>query len=435
MERTNVVNINRTKKIIYDFSGEKISSDGGVLLLNKVAQKSKMLIDFAGLIPDYRSPLLIRHTIYKMLKQRVFLLSLGYEDCDDSDTLRNDPLLSKFMEDMLASQPTLSRFENSISKQTIWKLCEYFISRYVSSIKPGQSKVIIDVDCTDDPTHGEQQLSMFNGHHGQFMYNELLFLDGETGQIILPVLRPGNVHTSRWMSKILKRIVRAIRAMHPKIEIIIRADAGFSNPDFFNLTQSECLEYCLGLRGNQVLNAMIFDKYNEIKHEYGDKKIPYQYFTESFHYQAKTWEKPLLVYAKIESTGQGMNVRFYISSMSNYDAQGLYTNFYVMRGEACENRIKDIKNYCFSDRLSCETFWANFFRLMLACLSYELLRDVKILINKTTHEKCHSWCLQSIRLYLLKIGAYIKEKAKYIKVKLSCAFIHQNLFNDVILQC
>ena len=435
MEKTKVVNFNRSKRVCFDFSGEKISSDGGILLLNKVALKSKMLCDFARIIPDCRSPLLIKHTIEKMLKQRVFLLTLGYEDCDDSDALRSDPLLSMFMDDLLASQPTLSRFENSISKRTIWDLCENFIDRYVTSIKPGQSRAIIDVDCTDDPTYGEQQMSLFNGHHGQFMYNDLLFLDGETGQIILPVLRPGNVHTSRWMPKILQRIVRAIRAKHPKIEIIIRADAGFSNPDFFNLTESECLEYCLGLRGNQVLNGMISEKYNEIKHEYGDNGIPYQYFTDPFHYQAKTWEKPLLVSAKIESTGQGMNVRFFVSSMSNYDAQELYTNFYVMRGEACENRIKDIKNYCFSDRLSCETFWANFFRLMLACLSYELLRDVKVLITKTTHEKCHSWCLKSIRLYLLKIGAYIKEKAKYIRVKLSSAFVYKDLFNDVILQC
>lgn len=435
MEATKVLNFDKSKKICYDFSGEKISSDGGILLLNKVSQKSKMLCNFARRIPDYRSPLLVTHTIEKMLKQRVFLLALGYEDCDDSDTLRNDPLLPMFMDASLASQPTLSRFENSISKQTIWDLCENFIDRYVNSIKPNQSRVIIDIDCTDDPTHGEQQLSLFNGHHGQFMYNELLFLDGETGQVILPVLRPGNVHTSRWMPKILQRIVRAIREKHPNIEIIIRADAGFSNPDFFNLTKGECLEYCLGLRGNQVLDKIINEKYNEIKNEYGDKGIPYQHFTEPFHYQAQSWESPLLIYAKIESTGQGMNVRFFVSSMSNYEAQGLYTNFYVMRGETCENRIKDIKNYCFSDRLSCETFWANFFRLMLACLSYELLRDVKVLINKTNHEKSHTWCLKSIRLYLLKIGAYVKEKVKYIRIKLSSAFLYQNLFNDVILQC
>lgn len=435
MGATKVLNFDKSKKIYYEFSGEKISSDGGVLLLNKIAQKSKMLLDFARLIPDYRSPLLIKHTIEKMLKQRVFLLALGYEDCDDSDALRSDPLLSLFMDDLLASQPTLSRFENSISKKTIWALCKNFIDRYVNSIKPNQTKVIIDVDCTDDPTHGAQQLSFFNGHHGQFMYNELLFLDGETGQIILPVLRPGNVHTSRWMPKILQRIIWAIRKKYPHIEIVIRADAGFSNPAFFNLAETECLEYCMGLRGNPVLDKIISEEYNEIEQEYGDKLIPYQYFTEPFHYQAKSWEKPQLVYAKIESTGQGMNVRYFVSSMSNYDAQGLYTDFYVMRGETCENRIKDIKNYCFSDRLSCETFWANFFRLMLACLSYELLRDIKNLINKTSHEKSHRWCLKSIRLYLLKIGAYVKEKVKFYMVKLSCAFMYKDLFNDVILQC
>jgi hypothetical protein len=160
-------------------------------------------------------------------------MALGYEDYDDSDTLRKDPVISMVLGSDLASQPTLSRLENNISKRTIFDLYSNFIERYVKSIKPGQSEVIIDVDCTDDPTHGAQQLSLFNGHHGQFMYNELVFFDGVTGQLILPVLRPGNVHTSRWMPKILNRIVEAIRAKHPHIQIIIRADAGFSNPDFF----------------------------------------------------------------------------------------------------------------------------------------------------------------------------------------------------------
>jgi len=423
------------KRVYYEFTGEKTSSDGGVLLLDKIEKKHRILRDFSSAIPDYRSPLLVEHTIEKMLKQRVYLMALGYEDCDDSDVLRNDPVISMFMDKTLASQPTLSRFENSISRRTIWKLCNLFISKYVDSIKPGQSEVIIDVDCTDDPTHGAQQLSFFNGHHEQFMYNELLFIDGQTGQVILPVLRPGNVHTSRWMPKILGRIVQAIRMKHPYIEIIIRADAGFSNPEFFNLAQDKNLEYCLGLRGNQVLNQMIKEQYDEVKEQYANKGLPYQHFTGPFQYQANSWDKPLPVYAKIESTGLGMNVRFFVSSMGNYDVQGLYTKFYVMRGETCENRIKDIKNYCFSDRLSCETFWANYFRLMLACLSYELLRKVKEFINHTVHEKCYAWSLQSIRLYLLKIGAYVKVKAKYVLVKLSQAFVYQDLFNDVVLQC
>jgi len=435
MKEPNVVFSAQFKAVKFDFSGEKISSDGGVLILDKIERKHKILRDFESVIPDYRSPLLIEHDLLKMLKQRTYLMALGYEDCDDSDALRKDPVISMALGGELASQPTLSRFENNISKHVIFDLYHKFIEHYVKSIKPGQSEVIIDVDCTDDPTHGAQQLSLFNGHHGQFMYNELVFFDGVTGQLILPVLRPGNVHTSRWMPKILSRIVEAIRAKHPYIQIIIRSDSGFSNPNFFNLAQSRLLEFCMGLRGNQILNKLIANHYTQVKEQYADNGLQHQRFVGPFAYQAESWNKPQQVYAKVESTGIGMNVRFYVSSMGNYDAESLYTKFYVERGETCENRIKDIKNYCFSDRLSCCSFWANSFRLMLACLAYELLRLVKIAIGKTEYKDCHSWCLQSIRLYLLKVAGYVKAKVKYCLVKLSSAFAYQDLFGKVILKC
>jgi hypothetical protein len=435
MRETNIAFSTQFKGVKFDFSGEKISSDGGTLILNNIERKHKILQDFESVIPDYRSPLLIKHDLLKMVKQRVYLLALGYEDCDDSDTLRNDPIISMILGGDLASQPTLSRLENHISKRTVFALYNKFIERYVKSIKPGQSEIIIDVDCTDDPTHGAQQLSLFNGHHGQFMYNELVFFDGTTGQLILPVLRPGNVHTSRWMPKILSRIVKAIRAVHPYIQIVVRADAGFSNPDFFDLAERYHLEFCMGLRGNQVLNKLIKSDYDQVKEQYADHAIQHQRFIGPFTYQAESWEKPQQVYAKVESTGLGMNVRFYVSSMGNYDAQGLYTKFYVQRGETCENRIKDIKNFCHSDRLSCCTFWANSFRLMLAGLAYEMLRLVKLAINKTEHLACHSWNLQSIRLNLLKVAGYVKTRVKYVLVKLSNAFIHQELFENVIQNC
>lgn len=435
MREPNIAFSAQFKAIKFDFSGQKISSDGGILILNSIERKHKILKDFESVIPDYRSPLLIKHDLLKMLKQRIYLMALGYEDCDDSDILRKDPIISMILSGDLASQPTLSRLENNISKRTIFALYAKFIDRYVKSIKPGQFEVIIDVDCTDDPTHGAQQLSLFNGHHGQFMYNELVFFDGNTGQLILPVLRPGNVHTSRWMPKILSRIVKAIRAKFPHIQIIIRADAGFSNPDFFNLSEDCLLEFCMGLRGNQVLNKLIKKDYDLVKEQYADKSLQHQCFIGPFDYQAQSWEKPQRVYAKVESTGLGMNVRFYVSSMGNYDAQGLYTKFYVRRGETCENRIKDIKNYCYSDRLSCCSYWANSFRLMLSCLAYELLRLVKVAIKNTEHENCHSWNLQSIRLHLLKVAGYVKTRVKYCLVKLSSAFIHQDLFEKVILKC
>lgn len=154
MKEPNIAFSTQFKGIKFDFSGEKISSDGGVLILNNIEHKHKILRDIVSVIPDYRSPLLIKHDLLKMLKQRIYLLALGYEDCDDSDTLRKDPIISMVLGSDLASQPTLSRLENNVSKRTIFGLYSKFIERYVKSIKPGQPEVIIDVDCTDDPTHG-----------------------------------------------------------------------------------------------------------------------------------------------------------------------------------------------------------------------------------------------------------------------------------------
>ena len=180
----------------------------------------------------------------------------GYEDANDVSHLKNDPLYKDILEGNLASQPTISRFENSLDKHSIFNLCYAWIDRYVLSLK-GRSSITIDVDATDDPTYGTQQLSMFNGYYGQFMYNELLFHDGDTGQIIVPVLRPGNSHSNKWYVGILKRIIIKIRQAYPDIEIIIRADSGFSCARFYKLADCYNLKYAVGLSSNAVLKRKI----------------------------------------------------------------------------------------------------------------------------------------------------------------------------------
>ncbi len=191
------------------------------------------------------------HSYEKMLKQRVFLLMQGYEDANDAAYLKHDPVLKTILEGDIVSQPTISRFENHIDKHTIFKILNNWIDRYVLSLK-GRTEIIIDIDATDDPTHGAQQLSMFNGYYGQFMYNELFFHDGETGQIILPVLRPGNSHSNKWYVAILKRIIKKIRAEYPNLQIIILADSGFSNAPFYKLADDYNLLYAIGLSTNNI---------------------------------------------------------------------------------------------------------------------------------------------------------------------------------------
>lgn len=418
--------------VSFDFSAEQISSDGAVLLLEKLERKHKLIKHFSNLMPDSRDPLYITHSMEKLLKQRVYMLMLGYEDANDVNYLKNDPLLQDVLGGELASQPTISRLENSLDKHSIFELCYGWVDRYVTTLK-NRKQVIIDIDATDDPTYGNQQLSMYNGYYGRFMYNELFFHDGETGQIIAPVLRPGNSHSNKWYVAILKRILNKIKEQYPDIKITIRADSGFSGPAFYKLACDYNLKYAIGQASNEVLKRRVSRIANAVTHLYVSQNIKHQHFS-SFEYQAKSWHKPQRCYSKIESTGKGLNVRHFISNMDETDARSIYFDFYVKRGDASENRIKEVKNMCFSDRLSNHGFWANFIRLILSSIAYEMFLLLKQAIKQTKHEVAKKWQVSTIRVSLLKVGATIKKTKRRIYYRFSKAFAHQDLLRQLILQ-
>jgi hypothetical protein len=418
--------------VILDFSAEEISSDGAVLLLEKLERKHGLLRYFSQFIPDNRDPFRTVHSIEKLLKQRVFTLMQGYEDANDVAYLKNDPLYQDILDGEMASQPTMSRFENSMDKHSIFNLCYAWLERYVSTLK-GRRSVIIDIDSTDDATHGNQQLSMFNGYYGHFMYNELFFHDGDTGQIIIPVLRPGNSHSNKWYVSILKRVVKKIREVYPDMEIIIRGDSGFSCSAFYQLADDFNLFFALGIASNERLKNRVARAEKAVKHLFVSKSEKYQHFI-AFTYKADSWHKQQNCYSKIESTGKGLNIRFIVSNMKPEDARSIYFDFYVQRGEASENRIKEVKNMCFSDRLSNHSFWANFLRLIMSSLAYEMFLLLKKAINKTTFSIAKKWQIDTIRVSLLKVGATIKKTKRRIFYRFSKAFVFQDLFRQLILQ-
>lgn len=420
------------KQINFDFTAEEISSDGAVLLLEKLERKHKLINYFSNVIPDLRDSSRITHSVNKLLKQRVYGIMLGYEDANDVNYLKDDPLLQDILEGELASQPTISRFENTMNKHTIFKLCNAWVDQYVRTLK-NRKKIIIDIDSTDDPTHGNQQLSMFNGYYKQFMYNELFFHDGETGQIIVPVLRPGNSHSNKWYVAILKRILIKIREQYPDIKIIIRADSGFSCPAFYKLADFFTLKYAVGQASNNVLKNRVSRVVKVVSRLFVSKNIKHQHFM-SFEYQAGSWDKARQCHSKIESTGKGLNVRHFISNMDEDDARSIYFGFYVKRGDASENRIKEVKNMCFSDRLSNHDFWANFMRLILSSLAYEMFLLLKQAIKETKYKIAKKWQICTIRVALLKVGATIKKTKRRIYYRFSRAFPHQDLLRELILQ-
>ncbi|MDZ7692893.1 MAG: IS1380 family transposase [Balneolaceae bacterium] len=430
MSKKHTVFYRGNQQVSVDFSAEPISSDASVILLERMEKTHGLIGHFSQSIPDPRQPEKVIHSVGKLIKQRVFGLMHGYPDGNDAEHLAEDPLYRDILGGRLASQPTASRLENRMDRATIWNLCRAWVGRYIDTLE-GRTELTIDIDDTDDPIHGGQQLSMFNGFYGRKVYNQLFFHDGQTGQIILPVLRPGNAHSSRWYVGILRRIVELIRTRYPDLSITIRADSGFSCPAFYRLAEACELKFVVGIAANERLKRRSERAERAIRRVYSRRGQSHQHFF-SFRYQADSWEAPQRCCCKVEETGRGLNTRFIITNIPGQSARRLYKDLYVQRGEASENRIKEVKNMCYADRLSAHRFWANFFRLLLSCLAYELFLRLRQAIGRTCHSEAKRWQIATIRCRLLKIGGTIKRTKRRIYYRLSKAFAWKKLFLQLI---
>ncbi len=419
------------QEFLVDFNAEKITTDAGALLIEKIEKKHRIIKYFSDLIPDKRDPSYITYSMEHLLKQRVMLNAQGYEDGNDVEQLKNDPLFEEILGQNLSSQPTVSRFENTVNKHVIFDLLYARVDRYVENFSPKRRHLVIDIDGTDAETYGHQQLSLFNGFYGHTMYNQLLFHDGQTGEVILPALRPGNAHSNWWYVAILERIIKKLRAKLPNLVIYVRADSGFSTPKFYNMAKNYNLLYVIGIASNQVLKRQTKLLSEIISSICSKDKKKLQYFSKTFDYQANTWQQPEQCFAKVEYTGKGMNIRYIISNIRNLTNQDIYKEFYVQRGETSENRIKDLKTMCYSDRMSNSDFWSNFFRLIMSSMTYEFFRLIKLKINSLELDKFNKqkkWNINSIRLLLLKAGAMIKKTKRRVKISISNAFAYKDLF-------
>lgn len=424
---------NKNQEVLLNYSDEGISSDGGMVISERIEKESGLIKKFCKNITDNRHKSYTIHKSYKIVKQRVYLLNQGYEDCNDVKHLVHDPILNELSDGRIVSQPTLSRFENSLTRQDIYKSSEYFVESWIATLAAEKKEVIIDVDSTDSPTYGNQQMSMYNNFYGEYMYNPLLFHDGETGQLILPVLRAGNVHTANGFVPILRRIVERLRKKHPNIKIIIRGDSGFSGAKFYNYAEEQGLSFCVGIPSNQILEKLVKTEEELISNWFKEETETFQYFTDKMEYQAGKWDKPQNVYAKIESTKLGMNKRFFCSNLFGKTAKELYKDFYVKRGDRSENRIKELKTMCYSGRLSCHEFYANYFRLFLSSLSYEMFRLIKNKIRATGNIEASKWQVSNIRLFLLKVGATITKRVKTLTISFSRSYVCKKLLTEMLI--
>lgn len=396
-----------------------LTSDGGLLWLQAADAALGLCASLAGVMPDWRhGP--VRHSLETLIRQRVFQIACGYEDQDDADTLRHDPLLKlvcgrRLHDDPdLASQPTLSRLENHVDRRACYDLAHLLVQLYVEerSAHGIPDHILLDLDSTDDPTHGEQEGSRYHGYFRQHMLHPLLIFDGETDQLICAILRPGNAHAGRGSVAILRRLVSLLRAAWPNVTIEIRGDSGFALPALYDYCEDHGITYTIGLIPNSRLEGVAAPLLAEARQQQIDTGTKVRLAGET-RYAAGSWSSLRRVVYKAEALPKGPNTRFVVTTRPD-EPLALY-NWYVRRGEP-ELWIKDFKRACFADRLSDHRFFANQFRLVLHMTAYRLLDTLRRWLTDLGLARLQ---LDTLRLRLIKIAGWVRQRLDHIRVHLA----------------
>ena len=424
-----------SQPVLVDFDGGQISSDGGLLLLREVEQQIGIIKSLTEAIHDPRDARYVKHTIMDLLMQRVSQIAAGYEDADDCDDLRADPIIkmcagrSPETDDDLASQPTMSRFENSITRTYLYRLARVFVDNFIASYDNEPNLIVLDVDDTEDKTHGDQQLALFNKYCDEYCFMPLHVYEGLTGKLITTILKPGKRSNGKTMLAIVKRFISYIRSHWPHTIIIFRGDSHFTYPEVMEwIEEQQNVYFNTGLTANSRLGALVPSHIERAKKLYNlhNNKVSLYH---SFYYKADSWNRYRRVIAKIEILEDGLlNVRYIVTNLVKAPAKTLYSDIYCARGNA-ELYIKDHKLYLKSDRTSCHRFAANQFRLLLHSAAYVLIHALKT--NLLKHTQWGNATIATIRLRLLKIGARVRQLKTRIKVELpSCYPLKETLTNS-----
>jgi hypothetical protein len=365
-----------------------------------------------------------------LVRQRVFQIACGYEDQNDADTLRSDPLLKLVCgrlpdEADLASQPTLSRLENAVDYKACYRLAVALVQLYLQERERDSipERIVLDLDGTDDPAHGKQEGVAYHGFYDQYMYHPLLVFDGDTGQLVTAVLRPGTVHASRGAVAVLKRIVRLVRRRWPQVTIEVRADSGFAVPTLYAYLEAQRIPYTIGLVSNSRLRTMassLAEEATQRRTEMGEKV---QLVSEG-QYQADSWAHQRRVVYKAEALEKGLNLRFVVTTREDPPDE-LY-HWYTRRGDRPELCIKDLKEGCFADRLSCHAFWANQFRLLLHAAAYWLLDTIRRWLARLREPHLQ---LGTLRLRLIKIGGWVRQRLGMVSLHLASSHPSEPLWH------
>jgi len=418
------------KELKYNFEGGNLSSDGGMLLVREFDEKIGFTDKVASLITDKRNPNFIDYEIIDMLRERLYFLIAGYEDCNDVKSLKDDPAFNAILknsdkqsDEIMASQPTLSRFENRIEWSDIKDIMRWMIDFWLDQFDTAPCELTLDFDTTDDPCHGHQQMALFHGYYKQRMYHPLIVTCN--GHIVLSLLRPGLYHANKYTHWILSFIVDRIKNKYPNVKLSFRADSGLASPKIYTFLEKNSIDYVIGMITNKNLKQKNESLIKKAKDQFQSTSEKARLF-QSFEYKAESWENPRRVIAKAEYTPKGGNNRFVITNKTDTPFD-IYDGFYCQRG-CMENDIKAVKNTCFADRLSCHSFKANQFRLILSTLAHQLLQYMRPMFQDTPLVKMS---LDSIRLRLLKVAVQVTQSSRKLWFRFCSAFPYQTHFSVI----
>jgi len=425
------------KRVKGGFDGGDISSDGGLMLLARVEAKLGLVEKLSNCLTDTRQRSKVVHSVGELLLQRVYQILAGYEDCNDADDLRYDPVLRLCVgrlpgsQPALASQPTLSRFENSIGVDELWAMADVLVDVFISQYADSQPRqIILDFDATDDPTHGQQQLSGFHGYYDTHCYLPLIVtaqVDGGPHELLGTLLRKGKCHAGHRATAVLKLLVKRLREQWPSVQIMIRGDSGFAKPRLYEWCERNGVKYLIGLVTNSKL-VELGEPYMKIAREQYEKTGEKVRHVHNGVYKAGSWPYYRRVLIKSEVMDAGENPRFVVTNLSGLPGE-LY-DLYAMRGDM-ENRIKELKCDLAMDRTSCHRFVANQFRLFLHNAAFVLLSFLRKLLAGTDLATAQACTLQR---KLIKVGVLVSESVRRVRLAFASSYPLQAIWQHVLLQ-
>lgn len=447
-----------TQQVTVDFQGGRVVTDTGLLPIRLLDRELGVLAEVARRLPDPRAQKFVTHSREAILTQDVYQILAGYPDGNDAQALRHDPLFQTLVgvspqdDQPLASGSTLNRFHQAFTRrqaelpleerpvlqeidaalsQRLKILNDYLPELFIRTRRTPPTFVILDIDPSDDPTHGQQVLSFFHGYYDQHQYFPLFVFEGATGFPLAAWLRPGTVHASCGAVTTLQTIVRALRAAWPHVLILVRGDTGLATPEIYEFCEREGLLYAFGYSSNDVLKERTAPALHDLETYYafyGHREPAVQRFEVFEDYQADSWSRPRRIVAKIERNRHGPNRRFVVTNLSG-QGQGIYHGFYVQRGAVPERPIGELKNGLHMDRLSFHRFRANGLKLLEHTLAYALVvlhREATAAIPAVAQAE-----VGTLRQRLWKVGAIVQTSVRRIWFHISATWPQRALFEQV----